>query len=102
MQNAECRTKKEQCASPAFVLHSHSNFCIPIAYCPPMQLARPAACLVAIIILAGCARTEQRATPLRPTESLLGIAELERAHGASAWKRHDALRADIRVEFGGK
>src|SRR5687768_4548611 len=72
------------------------------AYSPPMQLARPAACLVAIIILAGCARTEQRATPLRPADSLPGVAELERAHGASAWKRHDALRADIRVEFGGK
>jgi hypothetical protein len=69
-----------------------------------MKLGRPAACAIAsVILLLGCTRTEQkRAAPLRPAQSLPGVAELERAHGLDAWKRHDALRAEIRVEFGGK
>ena len=70
-----------------------------------MNFARLVACAIASLLLLGCARgdrADNRATPLRPAQSLPGVAELERAHGLNAWKRHDALSAQILVEFGGK
>jgi hypothetical protein len=67
-----------------------------------MKCVCPAACLFAMILLAGCARDEKRAAPLRPAQALPGVAELERAHGADAWKQYDALRCELVVEFDGK
>jgi hypothetical protein len=68
-----------------------------------MKFARRVACAFASVLLSiGCASSDKRPAPLRPSESLPGVAELERAHGANAWKQQSALRCDIRVEFGGK
>jgi hypothetical protein len=68
-----------------------------------MKLARRVACAFAsVFLLAGCARNDSGPAPLRPVESLPGVAEIERAHGRDAWARRHALRCDLVVEFGGK